>query len=186
MRISPLRIKFSVFVGLFLLVSVCQASPIFIVNSSFETFPLTGLSGCGTGCAYETGTVSGWTVTGASGEFRPGPPSGTTKYFNFVPDGTTVAFSNGGSLSQVVGATVEVGTIYSLTVLVGERKDRPNPGTEALVINGQTYLATGTLPTLNSGGWSDFEVTYVGTAPMPANLSKSFCRPADCKLTGTW
>jgi len=163
MKVPALKIKLSVFLGVFLLAAVCQATPIFIVNNSFETFPLTGLTACGTGCSYEIGTVSGWTLTGSDGEFRPGPPSGITTFFNSVPDGTTVAFSNGGTLSQIVGATVQVGATYTLTVDVGARKNTPEPSTEALVINGNTYLATGTLPPLHSGNWSVFTATYVGT-----------------------
>jgi len=163
MVVSALKTRFSAFLGVFLLAAVCQATPIFIVNNSFETFPLTGLTACGAGCSYEIGTVAGWTTTGSDGEFRPGAPGNTT-YFNTVPDGTTVAFSNGGTLSQIVGATVQVGTTYTLTVEVGARKNTPEPSTEALVINGHTYLATGTLPALHSGNWSAFTVTYVGTA----------------------
>jgi hypothetical protein len=170
MVISAIKIKLSAFLGAFLLSAVCQATPIFITNNSFETFPLTGLIPCGpglTGCSYENGTVAGWAVIGGqTGEWHPGPPSGTTTDFNSVPDGTGVAFSNGGSLSQIVAATVQVGATYTLTVEVGARKNTSDPSTEALVIGsgpGSTHAAIGTLPLLHSGNWSAFTVIYVGT-----------------------
>jgi len=163
MVISAIKIKLSAFLGAFLLAAVCQATPIFITNPSFEIYPATGLTACGAGCSFEVGTVSGWTVVGTGGEFKPGPPSGITTFFNTVPDGTTVAFSNGGSISQIVGATVADGTTYTLTVAVGARKNTADTASEALVINGNTYVATGTFPALHSGNWTDFTVTYVGT-----------------------
>jgi len=163
MKVPALKIKLSVFLGAFLLAAVCQATPILINNFSFELYPATGLHPCGSGCTYEFGTVPDWTVTGAqTGEQQLGAPTNTA-HFNSVADGPTMAFSNGGSLSQIVGATVQLGTTYTLTVEVGARKTTADTGTEALVINGNTYLATGTL-VQHLGNWSAFTVTYVGTS----------------------
>ena len=105
--------------------------------------------------------IPGWVISGAIGQLQPGPPA-TTTYFNSVPDGTTVAYSNGGTISQTVGATVQLGVVYTLLVSVGVRKDFPDAGTEAIVVNGHSYFATGTLP--SPGNWATFTATYTGLA----------------------
>lgn len=134
-----------------------------VTNASFETLPLGGLgTPCGTGCSYNVGAVSGWTVTGASqmGQFQPGPP--TTGYFDYVPDGLTVAYSNGGVISQTVVPTVQVGELYTLTVAIGNRKDAVySLGTADLLINSHQYFATG-VPAVQ-GAWTTWTATYVGS-----------------------
>lgn len=151
-------------------VSLAQAAPIFVSNASFETLPAAGLPlGCGTGCAYSAGgLIPGWTVTGAStGLFQPGSPTNQT-YFDYVPDGSTVAYTNGGSISQMVGATVQLGVIYQLLVDQGVRHDVGDPGVIQLMIGSTTILATGVAAA--PGGWSTYTATYVGTA---ADVGKS-------------
>jgi hypothetical protein len=139
------------------------ASTITVNNFSFETLPGGGLpNSCGTNCLYSVANIPGWTVVGTdAGQLQPGPPT-NTNYFNSVPDGITVAYTNDGSISQTVAPVVQLGATYTLTVAVGVRKDTPDPGNEALVINGNSYFATGTLPT--PGNWATFTSTYVGLA----------------------
>ena len=153
--------KICLVAALALAAAPCFASTIFVSNFSFETLPGGGLpSACGTGCSYSAGgTIPDW--SGATGgEFQPGTQDGNFAYFNTLSDGITNAYSNGGVISQTVGATVVEGEVYTLMVDVGYRNDAAFAGTAALVINGNTYSATGTTP--SPGGWSTFTATYTG------------------------
>jgi hypothetical protein len=157
-------------VAAFLALPTASASPIFVNNFSFETLPAAGLPfGCGTNCSFSTDVIPGWTTTGSqTGQFKPGPPA-TTTYFNSVPDGTTIAYSSGGSMSQTVAPLVQLGVVYTLMVDVGVRKDLgADPGSEALIINGNSYFATGVQAT--PGNFSTFTVSYTGLA---ADLGKA-------------
>jgi hypothetical protein len=184
MKTSFLRIALPVLIWTLSFSSKTVASPIVVGNPSFETAGGGGLPFlCGTACSYSTdGVIPGWTVTGPAGLFRPGPPINTT-YFNSVTDGTTTAYSDGGSISQTVGATVQLGVTYSLQVNVGVRNDiGVDLGTEALVINGNTILATGVLPT--AGNWSTFTATYTGLA---ADVGQAITiRLASAGVEGNW
>jgi len=163
MRTLILRNALSAVAGLLLLASSSNASPIFVTNFSFETLPAGGLTfGCGTGCSFSAGAIPGWTVSGTGGQFQPGPPANTSA-FNSVPDGITVAYSNGGDISQTTAATVVAGVTYTLMVDVGFRKDFPDPGTEEILIGGlPAAVATGTSLGM-VGNWSTFTATYIGT-----------------------
>jgi len=152
-----------------------HATPVTIVNASFETQGPGGLPfGCAISCNFSTDNIiPGWTATGSSGLFMPGPPS-NTRYFNYVPDGVTVAYSNGGSITQTLAATTVAGTTYTFNIDFGFRKDVANPGSATLVIGTNTINATGTaLPT--TGNWSTYTATYTATAadagaPISINL----------------
>lgn len=72
------------------------ATPITVNNSSFEIPPAGGLPiGCGVGCSYNEGPIPDWTNSGFSGEFQPGTQDGNFAYFDTIPDGITIAYSNG-------------------------------------------------------------------------------------------
>lgn len=134
------------------------ASNITVVNASFETLPQGGLPfGCGAGCSFSDGSIPGWTTSGANGQFQPG----TAGFYNFVPDGLTVAYSNGGTISQTVGVTAVAGTTYTLTTAFGVRNDIGNPGSTRLLVGANSILATGLLPT--AGNWSTFTASYTAT-----------------------
>jgi hypothetical protein len=91
-------------------------------------------------------------------------------YFNSIPDGSWVAYEDGGTLNQTVGPTIAANTIYTLTVALGLRKDFPGLGTAELLINGTPYVATGSAPTL--GNWSDFVAVY-NSALHPADVGQA-------------
>ena len=153
--------------------SALFASPIFVSNFSFETLPspVTLHSGCGAGCQFTLASenaIPGWTSTssGNAGQLAPGVSSGTTTFYNSVPDGTWVAYANAGNLTQVV-SNVLANTTYTLTVALGLRKDAPTLGTAELMINGAPYIATGVAPT--SGNWSTFTIVY-NSALHPADV----------------
>jgi hypothetical protein len=151
--------------ALCLLASPASATSILVGNASFETLPASGLpNGCGLGCSYSDSDIPGWaTISGSAGQFQPGSSSGNTTYFNALPDGLTVAYSNGGSLAQTVAATAVAGATYTLQVALGFRNELPDNATAALVINGNTVVATGT-PAPFSGNFADYTASYTATA----------------------
>jgi hypothetical protein len=146
------------------LTATASASPIPVANFSFETLPPGGLPfGCsGTGCAFSEAPIPGWTNSGVSGQFQPGS---NTLYFNFIPDGSRVAYSNdpGGTITQTVGATVAANTNYTLRVDLGLRKDGfDSLGTVQLLVGSTPVIATGVAPSI--GNWSTFTATYNSVA----------------------
>ena len=143
------------------LASNAEAAIITVINPSFETLPVGGLPlGCGVNCSYSATSIPGWTTGAAVGQFRPGAPINTT-YFNTLSDGPTSAYSNGGTISQIVAPTVQLGVLYTLLVDIGWRKDQSGSGTAALTIGGTPILATGTLI---QGTFQTFTATYTGLA----------------------
>ena len=155
-------------------VSTAFAVPISVTNFSFETLPSGGLStGCGAGCSFSSSgdPIPGWTVSGTVGQFQPGVQASNFTYFNSVPDGITVAYSNGGTISQTVGPTVALGVLYTLNVDQGVRKDLPDPGLVELMIGSNApILATGVPAAPGSGNWSTYTATYIG---LPGDVGKS-------------
>jgi PEP-CTERM motif len=141
-----------------------SATPITVNNSSFETLGPGGLplAGCGPGCSFSTSPTPGW--NGGTGQFQPGPSSGNFAYLNSVPDGVTVGYVNGGDtpLTQTVGAIVQDGVTYTLTVEIGTRHDSGFGGSADLVIGGVDFLATGTPAA--AGDWATYTATFTGTS----------------------
>src|SRR5450432_284575 len=95
-------------------------------NPSFEILPAGGLPiGGYLGGVFSIDAIPGWVNSGVSGQFQPGGPSGTVPngYFNTLSVGPTEAYTNGGTISQTVGATVQTGVTYTLLVDIGARLD---------------------------------------------------------------
>ena len=141
-----------------------------IVNPSFETLPSGGLTvtaGCGavSGCAYSLGQIPGWNVTNPSdtGQWQPGVLGAPPSFFSTLPNGPTIAFSNGGEIFQSVGKVTagEVGNTLTLGVYVGNRSDGASVssylGKVDLMIGGTSFFATGIAPL--SGNWSLWTVS---------------------------
>jgi hypothetical protein len=147
-------------------VSAGLADQILVNNPSFENQPLTGEQTCGGTCEYDIGPIPGWNDSGTAGQFMP-TPTGT--YFNYIPDGQMVAYTNGGTISQTVSATVQAGETYFLNVFVGNRADyKVFDSSIDLLVNGNTYTGVGVAPT--PGNWSVFTATYVAR---PADVGAS-------------
>ncbi len=150
--------------------TVCAAVPaqavnLVVVNASFETLPAGGLplAGCGAGCSFSTSAIPGWVNSGGTnGQFQPGSSSGNFAYFDYVPDGATVAYTNGGSIVQTLTATAVAGHTYSLFTDFGVRHDVGNPGSITLSIGATNIGASGAYPT--SGTWSTYSAVYTATA----------------------
>jgi PEP-CTERM motif len=141
-----------------------QATVIPVSNPSFETLPAGGLpfGGCGTNCSYSIDAIPGWTNSGDSGQFQPGPPA-TTTYFNSLSDGPTSAYSNDNEIFQTLAATVQVGALYTLLVDIGNRNDLPQGGLAYLEINSILYSGSFFTPP-PEGGWGTEQVLYTGLA----------------------
>ena len=148
--------------------SAAMAGTITVTNANFETLPTLGLdqgNAQGAGNYSDEVGIPGWTVAGEAGQWTPtitGNPA-QNQAFNSAPDPLgIIAWSNGPEISQTVGATVQVGDVYTLTVDLGYRYLDNFGGSADLLVNGQTYVATGTTPA--QGDWSVFTATYTGLA----------------------
>jgi hypothetical protein len=98
------------------------ADNIAVLNPSFEITNALNIP-CGIPnpgvCAFNLGPIPDWTLTGQGGSWRP-----TSVFYNLpVPDGSIVAYSNGGTISQTLSATLSPETTYTLSVDVGHRLD---------------------------------------------------------------
>jgi hypothetical protein len=156
----------AVWMSLMAAASGASAAVIPVVNGSFETLSVGGLpNGCGVGCSYSVNDpVPGWNGTASFGQFQPGPASGNFAYFNSVPNGVTVAYSNGGSLSQTVAAAAVTGVTYALSVDIGYRKDVPDNGTFELVVGSNPIASPIPSPPQFSGNWVTDTIVYMATA----------------------
>jgi PEP-CTERM motif len=95
--------------------SPAWADNIPVQNASFEIFNPLNLSD--SGGSFNVGPIPGWTTTGVAGSWQP-----NSSQFGSIPDGTKVAFTNGGSISQTLtGNSVLGNTFYTLSVFVGNR-----------------------------------------------------------------
>jgi len=148
----------------FAAVPATAVTNISVTNASFETLPQGGLpSGCGTGCSYSEGSIPGWTMSGANGQFQPGTDVSNFTYFSTLADGPTSAYSNGGTITQQVGGAVVAGQTYKLIVSLGARNDGiASTGQILLSVGATTVSATGVAPTV--GNWSDYTATYTALA----------------------
>ena len=122
------------------------ADGVLVQNASFESAnALT--SSCGVGCAYNGGPIPGWTVTGSGGSFQPGI------FFNLPlpggPSDSIVAYSNGGTISQILGVTVQPNSTYTLSVYVGDRLDGLVANYSIALDDGSTTLCS--TPTASNG-----------------------------------
>ncbi|HWH58491.1 MAG TPA: PEP-CTERM sorting domain-containing protein [Terriglobales bacterium] len=101
-------------------VSSAKADSVPIVNANFSQLGAPLTLSCGTGCAYNDGPITGWAYSGAAeaGSWQPN----SSFYTSLPPAETTIAYINGGKLTQDVGALL-ANTTYALTVYVGNRLD---------------------------------------------------------------
>src|SRR3954447_2172151 len=86
-----------------------------IVNPSFEAQSLPIRT-------FTSGAITGWTAPGGQGTFRPsafeynggGSPGLQTSPALGVPSGVNVAYSNGGTISQILNESLTAGRLYKL------------------------------------------------------------------------
>lgn len=120
------------------------ASPLAIVNSSFESdvLPLNSIT---------LGSIIGWTAPGTQGAWAPtalrfnlgGSPGLVTNPATGI-NGSNVAFSTGGTISQTLASTLTAtaGMVYTLSVDVGRRFDIPDLNYSIALFAGATQLAS--------------------------------------------
>ena len=142
------------------------ADNITIQNASFETTnPLT--IPCGTGCAYNNGPIPGWTSTGGQqGSWQP-----SSVYFSSsVPDGSIVAYSNGGLISQTLGVSLLANTTYTLSVDIGHRLDGLVSDYAIALLAGDTVLNSlaGSNGLIPIGTFADESFSFTSGANVPS------------------
>jgi len=152
---------------------ILAANPITVNNFSFEALPVGGLTNtnCGVACAYSMNTlIPGWTAAAPAGQnygqWQPGSSSGNTQYLDYVPNGSTVAYSDAGTISQSVGTISAANLLYTLLVDVGLRKDPGRPvtlGQVALIVDSMPIMASvvGAAPV--AGGFSTYMATFTSS-----------------------
>ena len=145
---------------------IARADSISVQNASFEvTAPLN--IACGAGCAYNWGAIPDWQ---GGGSFQP-----SATYFN--PAGVTgsiVAFTNGGTISQTLTASLQPNSIYTLLVDVGQRLDMMTTDYSISLFAGGTLLnsISGSNGVITPGTFATQTLTYsTADAVVPGNLS---------------
>jgi hypothetical protein len=136
-----------------------RAASIFIANNSFETPVITNPSG------FSTGSVGGWTFAGGQqGLANPvaAHNAGGSWYgpSPILPDGNQVAWSNGGTISQTLSATLQANTIYTLGASVGNRLSLNFPGYNIELYAGGNFLASNSGVTPADGSFAAVTASY--------------------------
>jgi len=148
-----------------------RADGVTVLNASFEMADALTVS-CGSGCAYNGGgSIPDWTVIGSGGSFQP-----NTTYFNLpLPNGSIVAYSNGGTISQILGVTVQPDSTYTLSVYVGDRLDDEVANYSIALDDGSTTLCstpTTSNGTITRGTFADIILTCsTGATVAPGDLA---------------
>ena len=159
-----LSLTLSIFVAIIFVSSTNQAfaSPVTITDPSFDVTSLAD----GQYTPLNGSPAAGWTYNGGTGVFNPTIVHVTDE----AQDEPNVAYSNGGSICQILTSNIVGNTRYALSSYVGERSDG-NPIVDYKIQlkegTGHTELAsvddtTGNLPT--SGHWVLNNVIY--TSPV--------------------
>ena len=144
----------------FCLTVLAQADPVNVKNPSFELPSLTP-------GAFNIGVIQDWITTGFTGVFYPIVPG----HFDYVTDGVQVAYSNGGSLSQVLEATLQPNTTYTLNVDIGKRADCCNvPFSYSVQLWAGSVLLSSDTNSVNPdpGSFITVTVTYTASDSDPA------------------
>jgi hypothetical protein len=148
-----------------------MADGVAIQNASFEdSNPLTmHTSTCTGACAFNAGPIPGWAMTGAGGSFQP-----SSTFLNLpLPDGNIVAYSNGGTISQVLTSSLLADTTYTLSVFIGNRLDGLNSTYTIALDAGSTQLCSFSASSATitpKGGFADETCTFNSGSAFPTGL----------------
>ena len=156
------------------------ATPIAVTSYSFDVgVPQDGNPATqADGDDYVGALPTGW--TGPGGVLTTRPNSYFDDKLADSPDLTDTdenAWSNGGTFAQVLSATLQANSVYTLTVDVGDRTDTPFPavtlGLGTGNTNGQNMLTPSTTvnPAPADGGWATWTSTFT-TGAAPAGLGQ--------------
>jgi hypothetical protein len=146
----------------FFSLGTASAGVITVNDANFQTTPAGGYPFPYFGNAFSEAPIPGWTNLQTPGVSGQNIIVNSVEY-NSIPNGGDVfGYTNGATISQTVGATVQVGDVYTLALYFGQRNDIVTDETADLLVNGVQYFVTGTAPPV--GGWSLFTGTYTGLA----------------------
>lgn len=111
--------------------ATANAAPVLIANAGFESQLI--------GDSVAAFNIDSWSNSGDSGAFNPDAGA----FAAGAPEGENVAFSSvgGPTISQVLAATAQANTLYTLTMLVGNRLDALFGGYQTELWAGGTMLA---------------------------------------------
>ena len=137
-----------------------------IQNPSFETANAMTI-GCGAGCSYNFDVgIPGWTITGDGGSFQP-----SSAYLTLpAQDGQTVAYSQGGTIGQVLASALLANSTYTLSVDVGHRLDGYETDYTIELLAGGNVLSsvTGNSSSIPMGSLATQSVSYSSGAAVTA------------------
>jgi len=154
-----------------LLASGAWGDSVSIQNASFEITntldqPCTGSTAC-----FNNGPIPGWsTPAGGFGSFAP-----TSTFFNLpLPDGSIVAYTNGGTLEQTLaGISLLPNSVYTLSVDVGRRLDRGGINYSLNLMDGTSVFCTSgsnSNGSITAGTFQDITLTCATGATVPGGL----------------
>jgi len=132
-----------------------------ILNAGFESptapfHPENGLY-------YSSNDITSWQINptpgGSAGVFNPSA-SGNSPFSQPVPQGSQVAYDNGGSITQQLSTNLTANTRYNLSAFVGARNDTRYPGSIVELLAGTTVLASNSSVTPAPGTFAPENVTY--------------------------
>lgn len=147
-------------VGAAIMVAAAAAAADFVTltNPGFENPPLAN-----GGVSFTA--PPGWTGSGASGVIDP---SNAHTSGGIAPEGENVAWSNGGSLTQMTATPITPGLAYRLKVKVGARLDLSIPEwTISLRAGGEDLISVSAPPYPPSGGFIPLTLVYVSPPDDP-------------------
>jgi hypothetical protein len=149
-------------------------TPVTIQNPSFETF--NALTTCNSSNCYNTGPIPSWKGSGGSVQF-------TSLIYSAMCDGPTVAYSNGGTLTQDLGISAQSNGTYSLNVCVGHRLDGYAATATIQLLAGTTSLCSLSVNEANitAGTFSKQTLSCPTTTAPTGDLTISLgCSTAQC------
>lgn len=147
--------------------SGARADGITIQNASFESTNTLNISALGYG-TWNIGPIPGWTMTGTGGSWAPGPSA-----FSSVPNGSIIAYTNGGTISQNLGVSVQPNSTYTLSVDVGQRNGLTTGYSISLDDNGVPLCTlSGSNASIPTGTFADEVLSCpTGASVIPGTLS---------------
>jgi hypothetical protein len=156
-----------------LLASGAWGDSVSIQNPSFEIFnTLDQSSGCNTGstACFNNGPIPGWsTLAGGFGSFAP-----NSTFFSLpLPDGSIVAYTNGGTLSQTLaGISLLPNSVYTLSVDVGRRLDKGAVNYSLTLLDGTNVFCTSSNSSglIIAGTFQDIPLQCITGATVPGGF----------------
>jgi len=140
-----------------------KAALLTVANNSFEAPIITAPSGFNT---VSSGTSNNWTFTGGTQQGFANPTIGQSSGNSWyglsptLPNGNQVAWSNGGTISQTLSATLQANTVYTLGAFVGNRLGLNFPGYNIELYAGGNLLASNNSVTPADGTFAPVTVSY--------------------------